>query len=364
MSSRLNPRDYDLGELRAAVREGNLPGTAGRSDSRDADSRREDASTGRVSTTDAQTLTTEARDSIADRSGSTADRLGSTADGSTTVPSMGRWTAGDRIFPRRQSGELNEADRAEANSSGVDRVDANAPDASRTDATISDASRDESGLPASGGASSFDRSDADRSVGEFQRYAAGSASERCDDHPSDGGIASPFDGPAGRTTESFDRSDWSGRSDRSSQRGERGFRTDGRRNGRGDARRRNDIGGGGDRNRRRPIPARPGFERVSAEVGGSSERPYLDRLPASYASQSMVFDWLEGMVTTSGWAGTREALAYYESIGWLSGSAREELEAFLEGLASLEPDDCRPLAVDDHRESLRYVARLSGRSTD
>jgi archaellum component FlaD/FlaE len=82
-------------------------------------------------------------------------------------------------------------------------------------------------------------------------------------------------------------------------------------------------------------------------------------LPTSYESQPLVFEWLEALVTAAGRDATRDALDYYESLGWLSGSARAELVAFLEGLSSLDPEEGRSLDVADHRQSLQYVARLA-----
>lgn len=104
-----------------------------------------------------------------------------------------------------------------------------------------------------------------------------------------------------------------------------------------------------------------GFELLAAGSGGDLERPYLARLPDSYRAQLEVLEWLEWLLGTCGLEATVEALAYYESVEWLSGPAREDLEGFLEGLSIAEPPDPRPLGVEDHRVSLRYVARLAHR---
>ena len=84
-------------------------------------------------------------------------------------------------------------------------------------------------------------------------------------------------------------------------------------------------------------------------------------MPDSYGAQAEIFEWLEGLIATCGRESTLEALDYYESVGWLSEDSRESLEEFVEGLTSAEPPEPRSLDVDDHRDSLRYVARLARR---
>lgn len=103
------------------------------------------------------------------------------------------------------------------------------------------------------------------------------------------------------------------------------------------------------------------FELLSRGGGGDVERPYLDRLPEGYDAQVEIFEWLEGLLATCGREPTLEAFAYYESVGWLSADSRERLEEFVEGLTVAEPPEPRSLEVSDHRESLRYVARLAHR---
>jgi len=100
-----------------------------------------------------------------------------------------------------------------------------------------------------------------------------------------------------------------------------------------------------------------------AELSGPDvSKPYLDRLPDAYTAQLEVFEWLEELLTAVGHDGTLSALEYYESIGWLSGRSREELEDVASGLSDPGPEAAAPsLGVDDHRESLLYIARLAGR---
>lgn len=105
-----------------------------------------------------------------------------------------------------------------------------------------------------------------------------------------------------------------------------------------------------------------GVELLAQVAEHDVERPYLTRLPDEYGAQMEIFEWLEGLLRTCGHDGTIEALEYYESIEWLSPAAREALVNFVEGLSASAPPDPRPLDVEDHRESLRYIARLAHRT--
>lgn len=94
---------------------------------------------------------------------------------------------------------------------------------------------------------------------------------------------------------------------------------------------------------------------------GDIERPYLSRLPDEYSAQVEIFEWLEALLDTAGLDGALDALAYYESIGWLSERSHEHLVDFLDGLSGTDGADTRSLTVEDHRRSLVYVARLAHR---
>lgn len=105
----------------------------------------------------------------------------------------------------------------------------------------------------------------------------------------------------------------------------------------------------------------PNAATLLAELSGPAvSKPYLDRLPDAYTAQLQIFEWLEWMLAASGHDGTLSALAYYESIGWLSEQSRGELENVVAGLTAPQATG-RTLDVDDHRESLTYVARLAHR---
>ncbi|WP_170964399.1 FlaD/FlaE family flagellar protein [Natronomonas salsuginis] len=105
----------------------------------------------------------------------------------------------------------------------------------------------------------------------------------------------------------------------------------------------------------------PNATALLAELSGPAvSKPYLDRLPDAYTAQLEIFEWLEWMLAATGHDGTLTALAYYESIGWLSERSREALEDVVAGLSAPQATG-QTLSIDDHRESLVHVARLAGR---
>ncbi len=89
-------------------------------------------------------------------------------------------------------------------------------------------------------------------------------------------------------------------------------------------------------------------------------KPYLDRLPDAYTAQLEVFEWLEVLFQRADREKAIAALEYYESIGWLSERSREELIDVASGLSVSGPAG-GSLGINDHRESLLYVARLAQR---
>lgn len=103
---------------------------------------------------------------------------------------------------------------------------------------------------------------------------------------------------------------------------------------------------------------------VLALTPSGGQRPYLRQVPAGYAAQREVLEWLDGLVSVAGVAATGEALSYYESVGWLTTDSREHLERFLQGLTASAPTDPRSLDVADHRRSLTRIARLAHRAAE
>lgn len=308
MSSRLNPRDYDLGELRDAVHESSRS-RGGRRDDRRDDGRRDAYSED-------------------DRADGPADGVGP----AEVHPSNGNGESPvEAQLPIGGSPETNGSSGGEpGNEAASPSGDAEAGEdvaASRVGDRQSRADERVGSLR-----TTEDRPAVGRVRQNRGRFARSSSRDRTadgdprrrDDARADTGTARQ---PGGRTGRS-------GRVDRSGATAP-DHRSHGTRSG--------------------------GFELLSGGSGGDVERPYLDRLPQGYRAQVEIFAWLEELLATSGREATLEALSYYEAVGWLSGESREDLEAFLEGLTAAEPPDPRPLAVDDHRHSLRYVARLAQR---
>jgi flagellar protein FlaE len=93
--------------------------------------------------------------------------------------------------------------------------------------------------------------------------------------------------------------------------------------------------------------------------GADHEKPYLDALPETYAAEFVVFEWLEFLLMHSGYQGADEALAYYESIDWLTEDVQSDLSDYLLGIDESATDDGNDLSVDDHMLSLVYIAKLT-----
>jgi archaellum component FlaD/FlaE len=89
------------------------------------------------------------------------------------------------------------------------------------------------------------------------------------------------------------------------------------------------------------------------------ERPYLPALPASMAAEALLLEWLEFLLLQAGRESVADALAFYESIGWLGADAADALAAYLSGLDDRRANADNDLDADDHRVSLHYVARLA-----
>jgi flagellar protein FlaE len=100
----------------------------------------------------------------------------------------------------------------------------------------------------------------------------------------------------------------------------------------------------------------------AAWTGSLEERqkPYLRRLPDGERARATAREWIEGLVERGGSGGAAEALAYYESIGWLTEAAREELDGYLLAVRYREGGSIDDLTRTDHVESLARTARLAG----
>jgi len=93
--------------------------------------------------------------------------------------------------------------------------------------------------------------------------------------------------------------------------------------------------------------------------GEDHEKPYLAALPETYAAEFVVFEWLEFLLMHSGYKGADEAIAYYESIDWITESVQSDLSDYLLGIDESATNDGNDLSVDDHMLSLVYIAKLT-----
>jgi flagellar protein FlaE len=108
---------------------------------------------------------------------------------------------------------------------------------------------------------------------------------------------------------------------------------------------------------------RSGLYRELLPLLGSSEdieKPYLHSVPDSYAAEFVVFEWLEFLLLHAGYKGATDALAYYESIDWLTEDVESTLNDYLLGIDEGAGSGENDLTVDDHLLSLVYVAKLTG----
>ena len=100
-------------------------------------------------------------------------------------------------------------------------------------------------------------------------------------------------------------------------------------------------------------------ELLPLEAGGDAEKPYLEALPEENAGERLVFEWLEFLLSHAGHQGAREALSYYESVGWITEHCESELKDYMLGLDEGATSNPMELDVDDHLLSLVYIAKLA-----
>ncbi len=100
-------------------------------------------------------------------------------------------------------------------------------------------------------------------------------------------------------------------------------------------------------------------ELLPLEAGGDAEKPYLEALPEDNNGERLIFEWLEFLLLHAGHQGTREALSYYESVGWITENCESQLKDYMLGLDEQATNDPTDLDVDDHLLSLVYIAKLA-----
>ncbi|MEF8843173.1 MAG: FlaD/FlaE family flagellar protein [Haloarculaceae archaeon] len=89
------------------------------------------------------------------------------------------------------------------------------------------------------------------------------------------------------------------------------------------------------------------------------QKPYLREIPETERGQRVVREWIRGLVERAGSGAVVEALAYYESLGWLTEAVREELEGYLLAVGYQSGGSLEDLTRADHVESLARTARLA-----
>lgn len=94
-------------------------------------------------------------------------------------------------------------------------------------------------------------------------------------------------------------------------------------------------------------------------TGGPLERPYLRRLPDSYDAERTAMEWVDQLVRSVGLDGTRSALRYYRSVGWIGREVEGTLMDHAAGLSEGHVETGSGLDWSDHRAALAYVARLA-----
>lgn len=102
-------------------------------------------------------------------------------------------------------------------------------------------------------------------------------------------------------------------------------------------------------------------DRPVAWTGSLEERqkPYLHGVPGTEEGRRIAREWVRGLVERAGSGGAVEALAYYESLGWLTETAREEVEDYLLAVDYRPGGSLADLSRADHVESLARTARLA-----
>ena len=104
-----------------------------------------------------------------------------------------------------------------------------------------------------------------------------------------------------------------------------------------------------------------------AGTGSEGGKPYLKELPAGYVADVVVMDWLEFLVDEGGLDGAARTIAYYEAIDWISESAAESLQTYLQGFGDGVETDPEPrswLTVSHHNTSLRFISRIDNPSME
>jgi flagellar protein FlaE len=99
--------------------------------------------------------------------------------------------------------------------------------------------------------------------------------------------------------------------------------------------------------------------KLQAADEDATGRPHLDTMPDAYAAELVVLEWLEFLNATAGFEGALDAIRYYRSIGWIAENVEQELRDYMTGVNARDSDAAPGIDVDDHVESLVFIAQLA-----
>lgn len=99
------------------------------------------------------------------------------------------------------------------------------------------------------------------------------------------------------------------------------------------------------------------------------EKEYrLNDIPEDAVSMTLVFKWLEFLISRSGMTYLPDILDYYNKIGWISNRVILKLLRFAKNMKiTFDEEELRPrdkLSPSDHIVSLLYIEKLAGRPID
>ncbi|ADC69940.1 flagella protein [Methanocaldococcus sp. FS406-22] len=99
------------------------------------------------------------------------------------------------------------------------------------------------------------------------------------------------------------------------------------------------------------------------------EKEYrLNDIPEDAVSMTLVFKWLEFLISKSGVTYLPDILDYYNKIGWISNKVILKLLRFAKNMKiTYDEEELRPrdkLSPSDHIVSLLYIEKLAGRPID
>jgi len=99
------------------------------------------------------------------------------------------------------------------------------------------------------------------------------------------------------------------------------------------------------------------------------EKEYrLNDIPEDAVSMTLVFKWLEFLISRSGMTYLPDILDYYNKIGWISNRVILKLLRFAKNMQiTFDEEELRPrdkLSPSDHIVSLLYIEKLAGRPID